>query len=370
MKAKEKIIRSAFVLLIMSALLCNLSYPISISNPLLCDMFKKDNIPNDYYPIVGVATDNVDANGNPINGHLSQLTPNIKDGNYTYVIACNTKNYVEIEGKVLEKYQTCEDFGYAYVINMSDKENAHVKSPYSTLPDKYYNELCINILAFLVGGSGLIYCDVKDGDCNSDEGCMFKFIGTGSGGSAIDSNAHVYHCNTSIFTSPSQYKSVCCKLLVNPEGEVIIDIKSSIISQNETYLQLGMYSQFLVSLYNPSSKPQSVTLELGTTNDENGKIFKNFIWFSGKGAASKRETITLKPYERDYVIVNIFGGKVGKYKLYILKDKDGEKIKLYEINVTVLPSSTIGISEESPEFGQVFMLAILICASMLLYRKL
>ena len=355
------------VMLVIGFVLLSSSFvnALQISNALSCDMFQKNNVPSGYYPLIGVMATLTDVNGNPINAHLSDINSN----EYGYVLACSTNGYAELEGKVLDKGEHCDKMHYAYVINMSNKTNAHVKSPYSTSNDAYYNEFCINIPSMMQGLTGYMYCDVKD-ECASDETCLFKFTGkTSDSSTLVDSNAHVYDCDTNILPQ-GDYKQVCCKLLLNPEGELIVDVKSDMIAGSDLYLQLGMYSQIMVSVTNPSSKPQSITLTLDSTDDESGRIFRNFVWFNNRGAMSREVTLKLKPYERDYVQVNVFGGKVGKYKLFINKIQDNNEIRVFALNVTVLPSSVKGINAESPEFGNIYAFLIFLTAAALLYMRL
>ncbi len=365
------------VLLIIYTLFMFLSYvgAVEIDNVLYnCDVFPKDSVPTGYDPIVGVMTIDVDANGRPYNSHLSNLSDDIVSGNYEYVLACTTNNYIKLRGFVLEEGMSCDPYkGQVYVINLSDITNAHVKSPYSTNPGEYNYELCIYPEPVEEGTGAIVYCDVRGSvGCGVVETCLFKFSGILPEGGFVDTNSHIYSCDVQEIYLPSNYQTLCCRATLSSEGQIILDVQN-MLSQgdNKLYLQVGMYAQMLLTFYNPSDKPQTFTLRLSSGDDPETRIFENFVWFEDKERpiASRTKTISLKPYERGSVVVTIFGGKLGEYPLKIYRDTEEGSVEVFNTTVFIIPSSTQGFVEQSPEPGFYVFVIALIFVLMIIRRK-
>ena len=326
------------------------------ANVMKCGIYKKGDVPADYQPIASFLVNPADVvDGKIGNAHIANYS-----SSYEYGLYCSAFSYGDVGGVILDRGVSCYSRGMMEVVNTSGVDNAHVQDPQCSdegCSPSYDYQLCMFPKNYNMYST--ILCEVKD-SCDEDETCLFKF----SGQQYTYTNAHVYDCEYP--NLPTNTKSVCCIYTVSSFTKPLIRTINPFETSEtqDVYVPLGITTYLSVTLFNPTQKPQLLDIYASSDEDEDSKLFLNFVWFEDEtkrfSSDPRHVQILLAPMEKKALTLNIFGGKVGEYNLYISrKTEDGAEERVATYKVYIIPSSgkaTQGSAPEFPEWGYFLIL--------------
>ncbi len=156
-------------------------------------------------------------------------------------------------------------------------------------------------------------------------------------------------------------------ILLTPVGYCQNSRIVAIFDEDSSIVELGSTELVGLKVKNAANTNATYDLYIGSTDSQ----FRYWVWFEnyryGSGRVQKK--ITLRAHEERNLIVNVFGGKTGNYKLIVGPDGSDASNKYDSIEVKVIKQPGKGLFSNSPGLGACGVFLVLFVPAILLLSR-